>query len=57
VVFVVNGEVVERRAVTVANADGERTEVIAGLRPGERVVAPLPPGLTNGTRVTVQDQQ
>ena len=57
VVFVVNGEVVERRAVTVANADGERTEVIAGLRPGERVVAPLPSGLTDGTRVTVRDQQ
>jgi RND family efflux transporter MFP subunit len=53
VVFVVNGDVVERRAVRIAGADGDRTEVIAGLRSGERVVAPIPPALTNGARVTV----
>jgi RND family efflux transporter MFP subunit len=53
VVFVVNGDVVERRAVRTAGADGDRTEVIAGLRSGERVVAPIPPALTNGARVTV----
>ena len=54
IVFVVTGENVERRAVSVASTDGDRLEVIAGLRPGEQVVAPLPPGLVNGARVAIR---
>jgi hypothetical protein len=54
IVFVVTGQNVERRAVSVASADGDRLEVVAGLRPGEQVVAPLPPGLVNGARVSIR---
>ena len=34
----VNGDIVERRAVKVGGADGDRVEVLAALRAGERVV-------------------
>jgi hypothetical protein len=34
------GEVDEERAVTVGASDGERTEVLAGLEPGQQVVVP-----------------
>ena len=54
IVFVVTGDNVERRAVSVANADGDHQEVVAGLRPGEQVVAPLPPGLVDGARVAIR---
>jgi RND family efflux transporter MFP subunit len=53
-VFVVSGEVVERRAVRVGGVDGDRLEVIAGLRPGETVVVAPPPELANGGRVVVK---
>ena len=39
-VFVLRGEVVERRVVKIGGADGERLEVIAGLTSGERIVSP-----------------
>src|SRR5690606_17321821 len=35
VAFVVRGDVVERRAVTVGDADGDRVEIRAGLQPGD----------------------
>ncbi|HEX5110497.1 MAG TPA: efflux RND transporter periplasmic adaptor subunit [Vicinamibacterales bacterium] len=54
IVFVVAGENVERRAVSVASTDGDRLEIVAGLRPGEQVVAPLPPGLADGARVAIR---
>jgi RND family efflux transporter MFP subunit len=50
-VFVVNGNLAERRAVKTGGADGERVEVMAGLRPGEQVVVPVPPNLKDGMRV------
>jgi RND family efflux transporter MFP subunit len=52
-VFVVDGNLVERRAVKTGGADGERLEVVAGLRAGERVVVPIPATLGNGMRVAV----
>jgi RND family efflux transporter MFP subunit len=55
VVFVVEDETVERRAVTVGgSSDGEVAEVLAGLTPGERVVTEGPPDLADGDRVKVQ---
>ena len=54
VVFVVRGQAVERRAVKTGGADGDRVEVISGLQAGERVVAPVPDTLTDGTAVTVK---
>ena len=53
--FVVNSAgVVDRRAVKVGGADGDRVEVLDGLTAGERVVVSPPSALTNGTKVTVQ---
>jgi RND family efflux transporter MFP subunit len=53
--FVVSGEgVVDRRAVRVGGADGDRVEVIAGLTAGERVVVSPPPELASGAKVVDQ---
>jgi RND family efflux transporter MFP subunit len=52
-VFVVRGEVVERRAVKVGGADGDRVEVHAGLQGGDRVVVSPPETLRDGMRVVV----
>jgi RND family efflux transporter MFP subunit len=54
VVFVVRGEVVEQRAVKTGGADGDRVEVLSGLQSGERVVAPVPDILKDGTAVSVK---
>jgi RND family efflux transporter MFP subunit len=53
VVFLLQGDVVERRAVATGGTDGDRLEVLAGLQPGDRVVLDPPPGLTDGARVEV----
>jgi RND family efflux transporter MFP subunit len=52
--FVVVNDVVERRAVRTGGMDGDRLEVIAGLRAGERVVVSPPAELTAGSRVTLR---
>ena len=52
--FVVVGEAVERRAVKVGGADGDRVEVLAGLQAGDRVVVFPPPDLMDGTKVHVK---
>lgn len=54
IVFVLAGDIVERRAISVGGTDGERVEVLAGLRPGERVVLGPADGLTDGAKVVVQ---
>ena len=53
-VFVVDGNLAERRAVKTGGADGERLEVVAGLRSGERVAVPVPANLKDGMRVSVE---
>ena len=53
VAFVVRGDSVERRAVKVGGADGDRVEVLAGLQAGDRVVL-SPQGLGDGARVVVR---
>jgi multidrug efflux system membrane fusion protein len=50
-VFVVREDTVERRAVRVGAADGERVEVLSGINAGERVVVDGPPTLADGARV------
>jgi RND family efflux transporter MFP subunit len=53
--FVVSSDgVVDRRAVSVGGADGDRVEVIAGLTAGEQVVISPPPELAGGARVAVE---
>jgi RND family efflux transporter MFP subunit len=53
-VVVVVGETVERRAVALGSADGDRFEVQAGLQGGDRVVLSPPPTLRDGAPVVVQ---
>jgi RND family efflux transporter MFP subunit len=54
VVFVLHGDVVERRAVQVGGTDGDRIEVTAGLASGDRVVISPPPELKDGAKVIVK---
>jgi RND family efflux transporter MFP subunit len=57
VVFVVSGERVERRAVTVGvDAGGEEALVLAGIAAGERVVVEAPADLADGDAVEVREQ-
>ena len=51
--FVLRGDVVERRAVRVGGTDGDRTEIVAGLQGGDRVVVSPPDGLKDGAKVVV----
>jgi len=46
--------IVERRAVTIGGADGDRVEVLGALRAGDRVVVSPPPGLIGGAKVVEQ---
>lgn len=54
VVFVVNGTIAERRAVSLGGTDGDRLEVVAGLRAGERIVVAPPPTLVAGSPIVVK---
>ncbi|MCB1032284.1 MAG: efflux RND transporter periplasmic adaptor subunit, partial [Acidobacteria bacterium] len=53
VVLVVEGDVVDRRAVKVGGRQGKDVEILAGVRAGERVVVAGPPELTGGDRVKI----
>ena len=54
IVFVLQGDVVERRAVQVSTPQGGRAEVEAGLIAGDRVIVEGPEDLADGDRVTVK---
>ncbi len=54
IVFVVVDGLASRRAVRLGGADGDRLEVTAGLRAGERVVISPPPTLVDGAMVVVK---
>jgi multidrug efflux pump subunit AcrA (membrane-fusion protein) len=53
-VFVVDKGVVDRRAVKTGGIDGDRVEVLAGLRAGEQVVVSPPEGLAAGAPVRIK---
>jgi len=55
VVVVVEGDRVERRAVSLGGEAAAGREVLSGLRDGERVVRAPPEGLADGGRVRVQE--
>ena len=55
VVFVVQGEHVERRAVGLAAGEGDEAVVTSGLAAGERVVTEGPADLKDGALVSVQN--
>ncbi len=54
VVYVVEGETVERRAVTVGRELGSDVEILAGVAPDERIVVTSTKALSDGQRVRVQ---
>ena len=53
-VFLVSGQTVERRAVKIGGTDGDRVEVLAGLKGGDRVVISPPPELAAGKQIIVK---
>jgi multidrug efflux pump subunit AcrA (membrane-fusion protein) len=53
-VFLIVNNTVERRAVKVGGTDGDRVEVLAGLKGGDRVVVSPPPELAPGTVIEVK---
>jgi RND family efflux transporter MFP subunit len=55
VVFVMNGDRVERRAVTLGAGEGEEAVVLAGISGGERVIVEAPEGLADGDEVEVRE--
>jgi RND family efflux transporter MFP subunit len=55
VVFVVQGDRVERRAVGLSPAPGDEAVVLSGLAAGERVVIEGPPDLKDGAAVAVEE--
>lgn len=54
--YVVANGVVDRRAVRLGGVDGDRTEVLAGLSSGERVILSPPAALQPGSAVVVKQQ-
>jgi RND family efflux transporter MFP subunit len=55
IAFVVRPDnTVERRAVRLGGTDGDRQEVVAGLRSGERVVVSPPPAMVDGARIVIK---
>jgi len=55
VVFAVNGEKIERRAVSVGREFGGDIEILAGLSAGAIVVIELPEGLEDGQKIKIQN--
>jgi RND family efflux transporter MFP subunit len=53
-VFIVQGDTVERRAVRPGGTDGDRLEVLAGLRGGDKVVVTPAKELKSGARVSAR---
>jgi RND family efflux transporter MFP subunit len=53
VVFVVNDDRLERRAISVGRENGDQVEVISGVSAGERVVIEGPQSLKDGDKVKV----
>jgi RND family efflux transporter MFP subunit len=53
-VFLIRGDTVERRAVRTGGTDGDRLEIVAGLRGGDRVVLSPPPTIADGVKIIVK---
>jgi RND family efflux transporter MFP subunit len=53
-VFLVINNTVERRAVKIGGTDGDRVEVLAGLKGGDRVVVSPPQDLAPGKLITIK---
>ena len=56
IVFVVSNDRLERRAISIAGADGDRVRIASGVTAGERVVIEAPAELKDEQRVKVVGQ-
>jgi hypothetical protein len=54
-VWVVNDGRVERRAITIGAENDGQAEVLAGVRAGEELVAPVVEGLEDGGKVRLKE--
>jgi len=54
IVFLMNGDHIERRAVKVGTNDGAQTQILAGLAAGDTVVVDGPPNLKDGEKVSIK---
>lgn len=52
--LVADGGVARTRLVTLGQKSGDRVEVLSGLNSGEKIVFPVPAGVSDGTRVEVR---
>jgi RND family efflux transporter MFP subunit len=53
-VMVAENGVARTRLITTGERRGEQVEVLSGLTPGEKVIAPAPANLADGARVEVR---
>jgi RND family efflux transporter MFP subunit len=53
-VFVVDGDIARTRLITTGGKAGDRIEVLSGLTPGEKVILPVPPGISEGAHVELR---
>jgi RND family efflux transporter MFP subunit len=53
-VFAIEGDRARSRMVTTGARHGDRLEILSGLREGDLVIAPRPPGLADGAAVEVR---
>ena len=53
-VLVAENNFARARLITLGATAQDKVEVLSGLNPGDRVVVPIPPGLSDGTRIEVR---
>jgi hypothetical protein len=53
-VFVAEGGVAHTRLITLGEKGKDQTEVLSGLNAGEKVIFPVPQGVTDGTKIEVR---
>lgn len=53
-VFVAEGGIAHTRLITLGEKVKDQVEVLSGLSAGEKVIFPVPPGLTDGAKVEVR---
>jgi multidrug efflux pump subunit AcrA (membrane-fusion protein) len=55
VAFVLSGDTITRRAVSLGQRHGSEVDILAGVEPGEKVVVAGPENLEDGQRVKVRE--
>jgi multidrug efflux system membrane fusion protein len=56
IIYVLKGDTVEQRAVTVGLSDNDRVEILSGVVQGDKVVIAGQGNLTDGAKVEVVSQ-